>query len=85
MRDYGNYRMLMNKYNHLSKYMRKVRNWMDVYQNKEIAIDSGWGDIVEIEQYYTTLEMRKISHDLAELDPQGVLRRKYEGDNNGSR
>jgi len=85
MREYGNYRMLMNKYNQLSKYMRKVRNWMEVYQNRALAIDAGWSDIVEIEQYYTTLEMRKISHDLAELDPQGVLRRKYEEDNNGSR
>lgn len=81
MKDYGKYRMLMNKYNHAIKYMRKVRNWMNVYANRSLAIDAGWSNIVDIEQYYTQLEMRKLQADMQAIDPTGEMARKYKEDN----
>lgn len=66
------------EFNHLRRYIRLCRAWADDNRNYRIMVDSGWGDIVEVEANAAKARMDTLRQTMESVDPDNAFRVRFE-------
>lgn len=78
MNPYRQYRNARMEFNHLRRYIRLCRSWADNGVNYKIMVESGWGDIVEVEANGAKSRMDTLRQTMESVDPDGAHRVRFE-------
>lgn len=78
MNPYRQYRNARMQFNSLRRYIRLCRSWADNGNNYKVMVESGWGDIVEVEANNAKSQMDTLRQTMESIDPDNVFRARFE-------